>query len=175
VLALLAVGCGSLIGPPYQPPPPAQPVPPPPRSASPGTAPSQTQTSPAAPTPAPAPAPAPQPPRQYHLGAAATALVGQAKQQAANGDPQLAQATLERALRIEPENPLLWIMLGEEHQSTGQFALAGSMGHKALQLAAGDTHAQAAAWRLIGDSLRARGRNADANEAYSHADTLAAQ
>jgi Tfp pilus assembly protein PilF len=133
------------------------------------------QTQEPSPTPSPGPASPSQPARQYRLGAAATALVDQARQQAAGGEPQLAQATLERALRIEPENPLLWTMLGQAHESAGQYALAGSMGHKALRLASGDARAQAAAWRLIGDSLRARGRNADANEAYSHADTLAAE
>lgn len=99
----------------------------------------------------------------------------QASREAASGDPQLAQSTLERALRIEPENPLLWILLGQAHESAGQYELAGSMGRKAAQLATGDPRAQAAAWRLIGDSLRARGRNEEANEAYSRADTLAAQ
>ena len=125
--------------------------------------------------PAPLAPSIPPPPTEHRLGAAAAALVDQARRQAANGEPQQAQATLERALRIEPESPLLWIMLGQAHESAGQYSLAGSMGHKALQLASGDAHAQASAWRLIGDSLRARGRNSDANEAYSHADTLAAQ
>jgi len=101
--------------------------------------------------------------------------VQQASREAASGNPQLAQSTLERALRIEPANPLLWIMLGQAHESEGQYELAGSMGRKAVQLAAGDPRAQASAWRLIGDSLRARGRNEEANEAYSRADMLAAQ
>jgi tetratricopeptide (TPR) repeat protein len=170
---LFAAGCGSLIGPPYSPPPtgPVRPAPAPAPQPAPPAGTPQAQAPQTSPAPPPAPVPAP---REYRLGAAATALVEQARKQAAGGDPQLAQATLERALRIEPENPLLWIMLGEAHESAGQYGLAGSMGHKALQLAAGDPHAQARAWRLIGDSLRARGRNPEANEAYSRADTLAA-
>lgn len=66
-------------------------------------------------------------------------------------------------------------MLGQTHESAGEYELAGSMGRKAVQLAAGDPRTQASAWRLIGDSLRARGRNQEANDAYSHADMLAAQ
>jgi Flp pilus assembly protein TadD len=136
-------------------------------------------TQPVAPQPPAPPQPVPSPPqpptRQFHLGAATNALVEQASRQAASGNPQLAQSTLERALRIEPANPLLWIMLGQAHESEGQYELAGSMGHKAIQLATGDPRAQASAWRLVGDSLRARGRNVDANEAYSRADTLAVQ
>jgi len=172
-LAVLAGGCGSLTGPPYQPPAAQRPSQTAPQTAPPAGPAPQTQSP--SPVPAPAPASPQQPSRQYQLGAAATALVAQARQQAASGEPQLAQATLERALRIEPENPLLWIMLGEAHESSGQYGLAGSMGHKALQLATGDPRAQAAAWRLIGDSLRARGRNPEANEAYARADSLAAQ
>lgn len=119
--------------------------------------------------------PPPQASRQFHLGAAAAALVGLARQEAANGNPQLALSTVERALRIEPRNPLLWLMLGQAHEGSGQYELAGSMGRKALQLASGDAQTQARAWRLIGDSERARGQNQQADDAYSHADQLAAQ
>lgn len=176
LVALLGAGCGSLLGPPYQPSPAPQPVHSAPAPGSSTVTPPLTTTPQTQPPPlAPAPPP-PQPPsRQYRLGAAASALVGQASQQAAAGNPDLAQATLERALRIEPDNPLLWTLLGEAHESAGQYALAGSMGRKALQLATGDARAQAGAWRLIGDSLRAQGRNSQANEAYSRADALAAQ
>jgi len=135
-----------------------------------------------APTPAPQgvppapevpPPPGAPPPRQFHLGAAAQALVNEAHAQAGAGDPQLAMSTVERALRIEPDNPLLWIELGEMHQSTGQYEQAGGLGRKALQLASGDAHAQSAAWRLIAESLKARGRNGEAAEAESRANQLA--
>ena len=173
--AVLAASC-HVMGPPYQAPQqtPAGGATAPPAGTgrTPATQPGVSQP-PAPPQPVPPP---PQPPtRQFHLGAATNALVEQASRQAASGNPQLAQSTLERALRIEPANPLLWIMLGQAHESEGQYELAGSMGHKAIQLATGDPRAQASAWRLVGDSLRARGRNVDANEAYSRADTLAAQ
>jgi Flp pilus assembly protein TadD len=172
--ALIAASCESLVGPPYQAPTQQPGGAPASRSTHPAPTPSPQAQPPAPAPPQPAPPP-PQPSRQYHLGAAATALVDQARQQAASGNPQLAQSTLERALRIEPDNPLLWIMLGQAHESAGQYDLAGSMGHKAVQLATGDPRAQASAWRLIGDSLRARGRNEEANDAYSHADALAAR
>lgn len=173
---LAAVSCQSLIGPPYE-------APPQPAGGRSTPAPATSQhapaTRPAEPQPPapPQPVPPPQQPqaRQFHLGVAANALVEQASREAASGNPQLAQSTLERALRIEPANPLLWIMLGQAHESEGQYELAGSMGRKAVQLATGDPRAQASAWRLIGDSLRARGRNEEANEAYTRADMLAAQ
>jgi tetratricopeptide (TPR) repeat protein len=170
---LLSAGCGGLIGPPYQPTPAPQPMP---SARTPAPAPSAPPPTAQPPAVAAPPSVPSQPPaREYRLGAAASALVEQARQQAAGGDAQLAQSTLERALRIEPQNPLLWIMLGEAHESAGQYAQAGSMGRKALQLATGDPRAEASAWRLIGDSLRARGRDPEANEAYSRADSLAAR
>ena len=48
------------------------------------------------------------------------------------------------------------------------------MGRKALALATGDAAAQASAWHLIADSLRARGSNAEAAEAERRAQGLAA-
>ena len=111
-------------------------------------------------------------PRQFHLGIASAALVREAHAQAAGGNSTLALATLERALRIEPDNPLLWIELGQVHEGSGNFVQADGMGRKALQLSAGDAHAQSAAWRLIAESLRARGRNPQASDAEARANAL---
>jgi predicted Zn-dependent protease len=140
-----------------------------PNPAAPATAPAE-----AAPAPPPVTAP-PAATRQFHLGAAATALVAQAHRQATGGDPQLAISSIERALRIEPDNPLLWIELGEVHESAGHFEQAGGIGHKALQLATGDPHAQSGSWHLIAESLKARNRNGEAAEAQRRADELSAQ
>lgn len=112
------------------------------------------------------------PTRQYRLGPAASALVAQAHTQANGGEFGAAAATLERALRIEPDNPLLWVELGRLQLQQNNAAQADGMGRKALTLAAGDPDAQASAWRLIADSLRSLGRNGEAAEADSHASTL---
>ena len=152
-------------------------APPGPGQASGSPAPQNSVPAPNA-TPSPPPVPPPAPPvttRQFHLGTAASALVAQAHRQAAGGDPQLAISSIERALRIEPDNPLLWIELGEVHEATGHFDQAAGMGHKALQLATGDPHAQSASWHLIAASLRSRNRNGEAAEAQRRADELNAQ
>jgi uncharacterized protein HemY len=115
------------------------------------------------------------PPRQFHLGAASTALVAQAHTQASGGDYGQAAATLERALRIEPDNPLLWIELGRVRLGENNPAQADALGRKALSLATGDAAAQASAWHLIADAFRARGRNAEAADAERHAQGLAAR
>jgi len=131
-------------------------------------------TQPAPPAAPPAPAYTP-PPKQFHLGAAATALVQQAHTQAKTGDFGQASATLERALRIEPDNPLLWIELGRMRLGAGDAPQADAMGRKALSLASGDGTAQASAWRLIAEALQAQGRNGEAADAARRAASLAPQ
>ena len=128
---------------------------------------------PAQPPPAPPEPPSAPPPRQFHLGAASNALVTQARAQAKGADFGQASATIERALRIEPENPLLWIELGRMRLGGGDAQQAEAMGHKALSLGTGDPAAQSSAWRLIADSLQALGRNTQAAEAARHAAGLA--
>jgi tetratricopeptide (TPR) repeat protein len=138
-------------------PPAAQPLPAPEESAA---------AQPAAPPYTP-------PAREFHLGPAASALVAQAHKQAAGGDSAQAMATLERAQRIEPGNPLVWIELGRLNLAQNNGAQADAMGRKALALATGDASAQSSAWQLIADSLKAQGRNGEAADAERHA--LAAQ
>ncbi len=155
--------------------PSVTPEPAPPSQPRPTVGPGSTQTQP---FPPPQEAPAERPPRaqtkQYHLGPAALSLVSQAHKQEQSGDADGAAATLERALRIEPNNPLLWIELGEVRLSQNEADQANSMGRKAAGLAAGDAQAQSAAWRLVADSLRLQHRNAEAAEADQKAAGLAA-
>ena len=113
--------------------------------------------------------------RQFHLGTAAAALVAQAQTQAGGGNYELAAATIERALRIEPENPLVWVELGRLRLRAGEAAQADGIERKALALASGDGPVQGSAWRLIAESLRARGRNQEAAEADHAASSLSAQ
>jgi len=135
----------------------------------PGTA----QPQPAPPTEAvPTPEPPRPPPKQFKLSPATNALVQQAHTQAHAGAFVPAANTIERALRIEPENPLLWIELGRIRLSENNPGQANSMGHKALALATGDVQAQASAWRLVAESLRGLNRNDEAAEADKKANAL---
>ncbi len=124
---------------------------------------------------APVETPQPLPPpstRTYTLNAASRALVSQAETQRKSKNFVQAAATLERALRIEPNNPLLWIEYGELRMDEGNYAQADNMGRKAVASASGDPRTQANAWRLIGDSLKARNRNGEAQQAYARANAL---
>ena len=142
----------------------------PPAPGSPG-APPAPQGAPASPPPeqqAP-------PPPQFTLGAAAESLVGAAHVQEQSRNFGLAAETLERALSIEPRNPLIWIELGKENIMAGNPAQAYGMGRKAVYLASGDPHAQSAAWELVAASLRAQGRNDEAYAAEEKAVSLSPQ
>jgi hypothetical protein len=114
-----------------------------------------TPAAPSEATPVPSPErPYVPPPKQFRLSAASQALVTQAHQQSAGGDYAGAAATLERALRIEPDNPLLWTELGRIRMGENNPAQAEAMGRKALALATGDAAAQSSAWHLIADGAR---------------------
>jgi cytochrome c-type biogenesis protein CcmH/NrfG len=90
--------------------------------------------------------------------------VTQARTLQAHGDLDGASSTLDRALRIEPRNPLLWIELGRLRLAENEAHQAEGCGRKALALASGDRHAQVQAGRLLADSLRAQQRNQEASE-----------
>lgn len=117
----------------------------------------------------PEPLPAPMV-REPVLSPASRALVGQAQTQLASKNFAVAASSIERALRIEPDNALLWIELGKVRQAEGNYVQAENMGRKAVAMAANAPRAQAAAWQLIAESLRARGRNSEAREAQARAE-----
>lgn len=148
---------------PYRTPPPA-PAPPaqPPVETRPATPPTTVEE------PQPLPETIPEP----TLGAASQALVGQAQVQLATGNFAVAASSIERALRIEPGNPLLWIELGKVRQAEGNYVQAENMGRKAVSTSVNAPRARAAAWALIAESYRARGRNSEAQEAQARADGL---
>jgi predicted Zn-dependent protease len=131
----------------------------------------QPQGSSPQPSQSPSPSPpaprAPPPARENHLSAATRSLVTQARTQIAHGDLPAASSTLDRALRIEPNNPLLWIELGRLRLAESDAHHAEGCGRRALALASGDRGAQEQAGRLLADALRAQRRNQEAREVES--------
>src|SRR5277367_6382747 len=120
-------------------------------------------SSPSAPSPG-SPTPVPPPPRQNTLSPATLSLVTQARSLLAHGEFDGASSTLDRALRIEPNNPLLWIELGGLRLTENDAHQAEVCARKALALASGDPATQTQAGRLLADALRAQGRNQEARE-----------
>ena len=125
-----------------------------------------------APAPTPLPRERPKAPAAT-LGPASKALVSQAQAQRRKGDLPGATVSLERALRIEPNNPLLWIEMGRLRMDQRNYPQAENLGRKALAMSVGDDRTQSMAWQLIADSLRARGKNAQAQDALEKAKDLA--
>ena len=147
-------------GPVLTPPPPTVETPP-------------AEAEPAVDGPPPAPPPRERPKvAPATLSPASKALVSQAQAQRKKGDLPGATVSLDRALRIEPNNPLLWIEMGRLRMDQRNYPQAENMGRKALAMSVGDDRTQSMAWQLISDSLRARGKNIQAQEATEKAKAL---
>ena len=180
-LPLACLGCAALLAACTTNPYTAEPSTPvasvPPTATAPTAGEPELQTQGIAPT-APVEEPEALPPvtrRSYSLNPASRALVAQATTQRNRKNFMQAAATLERALRIEPNNPLLWLEYGELRMDEGNYAQAESMGRKAAALAVGDPRAQSNAWQLVADSLRARDKNSEAQQAAAKANALMAR
>jgi Flp pilus assembly protein TadD len=98
-----------------------------------------------------APAPAERRPAPQTSGAT-TSLLAAGRAARASGDLGNATAYVERALRIAPDDPALWIELGEIKLTAGDAAQAEAMGRKALTLTRGDPELEQAAHRLLSDA-----------------------
>jgi hypothetical protein len=110
--------------------------------------------------------------REPVLGAASRALVEHSRIQVASKNYAVAAGSIERALRIEPANPLLWIELAKIRQAEGNYVQAENMARKAISTSTQAPRAQATAWQLIAETYRARDRNLEAREAEAKADSL---
>jgi len=154
LLAGLLLSLAACTAPVYEP-PPARPVPPavPAPVPEPAPAPSPLPV-PELPAPAPPP-PIPPPPPPAGSGATA-ALLQQGRQQAAAGNYPLATSSLERALRINPNDADIWYELGRVKLGQGDYVQAESMGRRALALAGSDPARRARCEALIADARRGK-------------------
>ena len=167
MIVILLAGCGTMppggggvrtegSSPPapiVRPTPPSTPnnvqTPPPPAAVP---APPTTETAP--PTTEPAPnaempprAAAPQPP-------AVIALLDNAGRQEKSGKLESAAAILERAVRVDPRNPLVWHRLARVRLAQGQWQAAANMATRSNSLAAGDTDLQRRNAAVIAEARR---------------------
>ncbi|WGZ89738.1 MAG: tetratricopeptide repeat protein [Candidatus Thiocaldithrix dubininis] len=71
------------------------------------------------------------PPRQYQTSAAVQALLKQADSDVAQGRVDGAIATVERALRIEEDNPAVWLKLASLYERQGNRQQSRNMADKA--------------------------------------------
>jgi tetratricopeptide (TPR) repeat protein len=102
--------------------------------------------------PSPEPAPggvAPPARRQSETAGATQALLEQSRAARADGRYDQASATIERALRIAPNDAALWLELGEIELASGDPNQAAMLARKALSLAPDDRALTAHAERLL--------------------------
>ena len=103
---------------------------------------------------------------------AVVALLDRAEQQANTGDLDAAAVTLERAIRIDPRNAILWHHLATVRLAEGEAVEAEQLAAKSNSLAAGNHSLQARNWELIAQARHNRGDAAGARAAEQRARTL---
>jgi Tfp pilus assembly protein PilF len=84
-------------------------------------------------------------------------LMERARSQSDGGEYTLAAATLERALRIEPSNPVLWHNLAVNHCRMKNYSQCESAAKRSLSFISPSSSLHNANWTLISQSRRLRG------------------
>lgn len=112
---------------------------------------------------------APPPPAAPALPPAADALATQAEQQRQMGDYVGAAATLERALRIQPQEAYLWNRLAHVRMEQGLYSQAGNLAERSNALAKDQPSLKQDNWSMIAVSRRTAGDAAGAAEAEEKA------
>jgi predicted Zn-dependent protease len=103
---------------------------------------------------------------------AVVALLQQAEQQANAGDLEPAAASLERAIRIDPRNPVLWHHLATVRLAQGEPSQAEQLASKSNSLAPGNYAQQSRNWMLIAQARRQMNNTAGAASAERRAREL---
>jgi predicted negative regulator of RcsB-dependent stress response len=110
------------------------------------------------------------PPTQPSGNTAVMALLNKAQSQTAAGRMDEARANLERALRIEPRNPVLWQELARIRLKQGQYRQAENLAAKSNMLAGTDRYLRAENWRIIGEARNRQGDLHGARAAFEKAE-----
>jgi predicted Zn-dependent protease len=111
-------------------------------------------------------------PVQEKANPAVVALLDNADQYTATGQNNKAVASLERAIRIEPKNPVLWHRLGTLHLQGGNWVQAIAMAKKSNVLATNDRSLQAKNWLLIAKARDSLGDTTGSEQAREMARQL---
>jgi tetratricopeptide (TPR) repeat protein len=82
----------------------------------------------------------------------------------------MAGASLERALRIEPQNPELWQELARVRLQQGQYREAENLAAKANILSGADMNLRAENWQIIGQARTRLGDHQGAQAAIEKAE-----
>lgn len=100
---------------------------------------------------------------------AVMSLLERARSDAANGAYATAEASLERALRIEPGNAYLWYEMAHTALQQGRAHEAENFALRADSLAGRNPALKEDAWRLVAQSRAVRGDETGAQQALRKA------
>lgn len=113
-------------------------------------------------------------------GKAVIALLSKARQASTKGSLSTAESYLERALRIEPQNPTLWLYMAKLRLYAAKSKEAINLAKKAMALSSRDgklsrssvRSLQADCWRVIAHANQKMGNNQKAKIAQDNAKSL---
>jgi predicted Zn-dependent protease len=97
---------------------------------------------------------------------ATVALLNTANYQTESGKLRSAQNSLQRALRISPNDPEVYLSLGEVHRRLGEYIQAEQMILKGISVAAGQSTKLRTLWSKLAKIRSESGDSAGANEAF---------
>ncbi|MBA4500798.1 tetratricopeptide repeat protein [Marinobacterium marinum] len=100
---------------------------------------------------------------------AVIALLETARQDSSGGDLRMAQSRLERAQRIAPRDPEVYVQLADVQRRQGQFLQAEQVALKGVSVASGQSGALRRLWNLVADIRQEAGNEAGAREARQKA------
>ncbi len=105
-------------------------------------------------------------------GDAVKALLVDARGAASSGNIPRAEALLERALRIEPRNSVLWHYMAKMKLHQGQYTKAIGMAAKSNSMVQNDKSLRADNWRIIAHAENWLGNISKSQQAQAQADKL---
>lgn len=114
----------------------------------------------------------PDAPRAPSTEAAVRDLMADAGDASEEGDHERAGALLERALRIQPDNAVLWHNLAIVRYRQDDFEQAESMALRSVSHVGGNTELERRNWKIIAVSRHLRGDDEGAEEARQRAQGL---
>lgn len=104
--------------------------------------------------------------------AAVLDLLERARSASKAGEIEKAEAYLERAIRIEPKNPVLWHYMAKVHLHRGRMQKAQGLAAKSNSLAGSDRRLRSDNWRIIAHARQGMGDLAGARKAEAKAEAF---
>ncbi len=92
-------------------------------------------------------------------------MIDRANTQIRQGQPAQAFQTLERALSIDGQDPLVWHLMAKAQQDQGQYGQAKSLAEKSNTLAGSDSSLKKKNWQIIAQALDKQGKFQEAEQA----------